>query len=310
MDPNYIRLLLEPVMRYLATGGWQQPYMIHDLGSHYPNATGHNDQQAEAMPIEESGNILLLAYAYQVATGDSSWATQYTSIFQKYADYLVSNSINIANQLCTNDGAGPLPNQTGLAAKASTGLKAYGLLAGLSNYSAIGEQHADLLYNKGMGTDAAKTHFTLEYDTYPTTWKIPYNNFPDILFNLSLFPAVSYTMSSNFLSTVRSQYGVALQNGLDWAKSDWNMWTAATLNTTARSEFVDDLWKFMTNGLNTEPFSDRYTATSAFGEKAGIAAGGIRNRPTVGGHLALLALEKGPRSLTLQRKSNGIEGEL
>jgi hypothetical protein len=33
MDVEYIKLLLEPVVRYLASGKWQQPYVIHDIGS-------------------------------------------------------------------------------------------------------------------------------------------------------------------------------------------------------------------------------------------------------------------------------------
>ncbi|KAL1964735.1 hypothetical protein VTN77DRAFT_6602 [Rasamsonia byssochlamydoides] len=298
LDPDWIKFLLEPVLKYLATGGWQQPYMIHDIGSSYPNATGHNDQQAEAMPIEESGNILILVYAYQVATGDSTWATEYTSILQKYADYLVNNSINIADQLSANDAAGPLPNQTGLAAKAAVGLKAFGELTGLTNYSDVGEAHANLLYNEGLGTDPEKTHFTLEYPTYPTTWKIPYNNYPDVLFDFGLFPQASYNMSSAFFPTVRAQYGVPLQNGLGWAKSDWNTWTAATLDTSTRDQFVDDLWAFITNGLNTWPFSDRYYATSEFGDEAGVAVV-CRARPTVGGHLALLALTEGAGALAV-----------
>lgn len=53
MDPDYIRLLLEPVMKYLAAGRWHLPYMIHDLGTHYPHAIGHDDQEAEPMPIED-----------------------------------------------------------------------------------------------------------------------------------------------------------------------------------------------------------------------------------------------------------------
>lgn len=306
LDPEWIKFLLEPVLKYLAMGGWQQPYMIHDLGSHYPNATGHNDQQDEPMPIEESGNIQILVYAYKVATGDSTWATQYTSILQKYADYLVSNTINMANQLSANDAAGALPNQTGLAVKSAVGLKAFGKLTGLTNYSDVGAWFANLLYDEGLGTDPNKTHFTLEYPTFPTTWKIPYNNYPDVLFKFGLFPEASYNMSSAFLPTVRGQYGVPLQNNMDWAKSDWNIWTAATLDISTRDEFVDDLWAFVTNGLNTWPFSDRYIATSALGNQAGVEVL-CKARPTVGGHLALLALSEGPRGLAVSFSSGSTK---
>lgn len=295
MDPDWIRLLLEPVMKYLAAGRWHLPYAIHDLGSHYPHAIGHDDQKAEPMPIEECGNLLVLALAYVQATGDTEWTDQYMDIFQKYADYLVDNSVDIANQLSSNDAAGPLPNETNLAIKGAVGIKAYGVLSGDKHYSRIGDEHADLFYNQSLGTDDDQTHFVLQYPDYPESWKIPYNLFPDVLLDLETFPKDAYSMSSEFFSSVRGEYGVALDNRQDWAKSDWNMWLAATFEADTRDEFVEDLWAFMTNGRHHWPFSDRYVSTSAHGRTPGTPIL-CRARPTVGGHFALLAL-KGPASV-------------
>lgn len=295
LDPNWIRLLLEPIMKYLNAGRWTLPYAIHDIGSHYPNATGHDDQKAEPMPIEESGNLLILALAYAQATGDNRWTDQYLHIFQEYADYLVENSIDIANQLSSNDAAGPLPNETNLAIKAAVGIKAFGALSGLDEYLDIGDEHADLFFNQGLGTDEGRTHFVLEYPDLQDTWKIPYNLFPDILLGLETFPISAYKMSSDFFSNVRGEYGVPLDNRQDWAKSDWNMWLAATFDSAARDEFVNDLWAFMTNGKHTWPFSDRYVASSVHGNEPGVPVL-CRARPTVGGHFASLAL-KGPASV-------------
>ena len=289
MDPDWIRLLLEPVMKYLAAGRWTLPYTIHDIGSHYPNATGHDDQKAEPMPIEECGNLLILALAYAQATGDTAWTDQYKDIFQKYADYLVDNSINIANQLSSNDAAGPLPNETNLAIKAAVGIKAFGELSGLEEYSKIANEHANLFFGLGLGTDKNQTHFVLQYPDWPETWKIPYNLYPDVLLNLDTFPEEAYRMNNAFFSTVRGEYGVPLDNRQDWAKSDWNMWLAATFETGMQAEFVDDLWAFMTSGTNNWPFSDRYVASSAHGNTPGTPLV-CRARPTVGGHFAPLAL--------------------
>lgn len=295
MDPDWIRLLLEPVMLYLDAGRWRLPYTIHDLGSHYPHAIGHDDQQAEPMPIEECGNLLILALAYVRATGDEGWSSQYMGLFRKYADYLVDNSINIAEQLSSNDAAGPLANETNLAIKAAIGICAYGELSGDKKYTHIGHEHADLFFRQGLGTDENRTHFVLEYPDKPSTWKIPYNLYPDVLLGLETFPKAAYAMGTGFFSTVRGEYGVALDNRQDWAKSDWNMWLAGTLETSTRDEFVDDLWAFMTNGKHNWPFSDRYISTSARGGEPGIPIL-CRARPTVGGHFALLAL-KGPNPL-------------
>lgn len=295
LDPDWIRLLLEPVMKYLAAGRWHLPYTIHDVGSHYPNAIGHDDQRAEAMPIEECGNLLILALAYAQATGDTDWTDQYLDIFRGYADYLVDNSINIANQLSSNDAAGPLPNETNLAIKAAVGLKAFGELSGLDYYSDVGDEHADLFFSQGLGTDKEKTHFVLEYPDFPDSWKTPYNIYPDLLLQLDTFPTEAHQMSDDFFSTVRGEFGVALDNRQDWAKSDWNMWLASTFSQDTRDEFVDDLWAFMTNGKHTWPFSDRYVSTSAKGKEPGVPIL-CRARPTVGGHFAILAMH-GPASI-------------
>ncbi|KAJ5645911.1 hypothetical protein N7490_002283 [Penicillium lividum] len=296
LDPDWIRLLLEPVMKYLDEGRWRLPYTIHDLGTHYPHAIGHDDQKAEEMPIEECGNLLILALAYTQATGDTDWSDQYTGIFQQYADYLIDNTINMANQLSSNDAAGPLPNETNLAIKATVGIKAFGRLSGIDYYSRIGDEYADLFFTQGLGTDEEQTHFVLEYPDFPDSWKTPYNIFPDMLLGLETFPRAAYEMSNEFFSTsVRGEYGVPLDNRQDWAKSDWNMWLAGTFDEDIRDEFVDDLWAFMTNGKHNWPFSDRYVATSAHGNEAGIPIL-CRARPTVGGHFAILAL-KGPASI-------------
>ena len=47
------------------------------MGAHYPNATGHNDGLDEAMPVEESGNHLIMALSYTRRTGDRSLIERY-----------------------------------------------------------------------------------------------------------------------------------------------------------------------------------------------------------------------------------------
>lgn len=289
MDPEYIRLLLEPIMRYLAAGRWPHAYVIHDIGRDYPNATGHDNGEAEPMPIEETGNLLILAYAYSVASGNTSWAAQYTSLFQGYADYLVDNSLNISKQLSTNDAAGPLKNETNLAVKAAVGLKAFGAMTGMTNYSDVGDKHAQMLYNDGLATDTNKTHFTLNYPDKKPTWKVTFNLYPDLLLNLTTFPQAAYDMESEWYPLIRRKGGVGLDDRQWWAKTDWNLWAAGTSSVSTRDMFVNDVWRFMTEPLNTWPFSDRYVVSGGNDDVWRELA--LRARPTVGGHFSLLALQ-------------------
>ncbi|GEM07192.1 glutaminase GtaA [Rhodotorula toruloides] len=62
-SPTLLPLLLEPIYRYMSTGLYMPTPPAHDLGDHYPNATGHNDFLYPGLPIEEAGNMLALALA-------------------------------------------------------------------------------------------------------------------------------------------------------------------------------------------------------------------------------------------------------
>ncbi|KAK7548174.1 glutaminase [Phyllosticta paracitricarpa] len=296
--PNLIKLLLEPVLAYLETGAYPNPYMIHDLGTHYPNATGHDDGLDEAMPIEESGNLLILALAYQTATGDTTWASSHAALFQKYADYLVDNGLYPTNQLSTNDGLGAFTNMTNLGVKAAVGLTAYGKLTWQANYTSTGQEFAQAIWggnettSDGLGSEVDATtgqsYFTTTYSD--SSWFLVFNVYPDVLFSLSTFPNATYSATSAFYPTVRGAAGVAIDGAVDWGKTDWQIWTAATVEADAQAMFVNDLYAFIANGKNTEPFGDRYWAA---GESVGETAQGFRGRPTLGGHFAIAVLKLG-----------------
>ncbi|KAK4549818.1 hypothetical protein LTR36_005119 [Oleoguttula mirabilis] len=302
MAPEYIRLLLEPVMQYLATGDWPQDYTVHDIGSNYPNSTGHNDGNAEQMPVEESGNLLTLAALYYKASGDDAWCNKYQSLFQGYADYLIVNGLYPATQLSTDDGAGEATNQTGLSIKAAVALNAFGVMTHQSNYSEYGEQFATVLYNHSVGVDSGKTHFTL-VENADDTWALEFNLYMDVLLGLNTFPTAALAMQTSYYPSVRKPAGVALDSSLDWGKTDWMIFAAATAmaqgvgNEGVRDMFVEDVHSFVSNGLNPIPFSDKYFVENSAGDVQG-EWNGYRNRPVVGGHFALMALD-GPAQIQI-----------
>ena len=295
LAPEYIRLTLEPVMRYLDTGAWPRNWTIHDIGSHYPNATGHGNGTAEQMPVEECGNILLLAYMYQVASGNNDWCNQYQSLFQKYADYLILNGLYPTPQLSSDDGAGPEANQTGLAIKSAIALNAYGAMTSQPNYSDVGRQFADTLYNQSAGTDPDHTHFTLNQQD-DETWGMRYNLYLDVLLNLNTFSTEAYAMQTNYYPSVRQAKGVALDSRVDWGKTDWMHFAAAVAmspgveNLEVRDMLVGDVHAFITNGQNSVPFSDSFFVETNGSDTAGTY-NLYRARPVVSGHFALMALD-------------------
>ncbi|KAL5334040.1 hypothetical protein BJX70DRAFT_402993 [Aspergillus crustosus] len=82
-NPRWLAYLLEPLIEHMLSGQYPNKYAMHDLGTHFPNATGHPDGRDEYMPVEECGNILIMGLAVvnsmlydKDSDASSVWSTQ------------------------------------------------------------------------------------------------------------------------------------------------------------------------------------------------------------------------------------------
>ncbi|PYH93271.1 DUF1793-domain-containing protein [Aspergillus ellipticus CBS 707.79] len=82
-NPRWLAYLLEPLIEHMLSGQYPNTYAMHDLGTHFPNATGHPDGNDEYMPVEECGNILIMGLAIvnslrysEDSAASSVWSTQ------------------------------------------------------------------------------------------------------------------------------------------------------------------------------------------------------------------------------------------
>lgn len=112
VNPDMLKWTLEALFQNQESGLYPNGYSMHDLGSNFPNATGHVEGNDEYMPIQESSNMILMSYAYFKFSGDASWIKSHYKILKQWALYLIP-----AAQLSTNDFAGTLVNQNNLAIK-------------------------------------------------------------------------------------------------------------------------------------------------------------------------------------------------
>ena len=62
-NPRWLAYMLAPTIEHTLSGQYPNKYAMHDLGAHFPNATGHPDGNDEYMPVEECGNILIMGLA-------------------------------------------------------------------------------------------------------------------------------------------------------------------------------------------------------------------------------------------------------
>lgn len=107
-NPEILKLMLRPVFELQESGKYPNTYAMHDIGSHYPNATGHPDGQDEKMPLEECGNMVIMALAYAQRSEDVQYLHQHYDKLMQWTRYLVDDALYPANQISTDDFAGPL----------------------------------------------------------------------------------------------------------------------------------------------------------------------------------------------------------
>ena len=238
------------------------------------------------MPVEESGNMLIMAAALAKAEGNASVAQKYWPVLSKWAEYLREKGLDPENQLCTGDFAGHLAHNTNLSLKAILALRSYADLASTLGHNAEAER--DLALSKDMASRwtamaADGDHYRLAFDK-PGTWSQVYNLVWDRLLGMDLFPPEVARKAIAFYKTKQLKYGLPLDNRKTWAKLDWTVWTA----TMADSEedfraLVAPLYRFAQESPSRVPLTDWYWTDS--GKQAGFQA-----RSTVGGiYIKMLA---------------------
>ncbi|THH14879.1 hypothetical protein EW146_g5515 [Bondarzewia mesenterica] len=130
-NPALGKSLLLPLFEYQATGQYPNKYSVHDMGAHYPQALGHNDGKDEPMPLEESGNMLIMTLSYTQKSNDTSLITTYSGLLDQWTQFLIAEALIPADQISTDDFAGSLANQTNLAIKGIVGIRAMAEIASL-----------------------------------------------------------------------------------------------------------------------------------------------------------------------------------
>ncbi|KAI1088020.1 DUF1793-domain-containing protein [Rostrohypoxylon terebratum] len=292
-NPTLLKYIMQPLLELQEGGFYPNTYSTHDIGAHFPLATGHVEGNDEYMPVENSGNFILMAYAYYKFTGDARWLTQHYELLSQFAQYLVDFSLIPSAQLSTDDFAGELANQTNLAIKGIVGLQAMSAIArvvGNSDaefFSATAESYYARW--ESLAIDPSGQHTLLAYQ-WRSSWGLLYNIYYDKLLNMGLVKPALYAMQSRWYATVSQVFGVPLDNRHHYTKSDWQIWTAATCSRSTRRLFVNALAYWLNETSTNLPFSDLYETVGTGGYP--LLIDHFSARPVVGGHFALLALGK------------------
>jgi len=284
--PSLAKSFLVPFMNYAASERWRFPFAPHDLGT-YPHANGQVYGDGERgennqMPVEESGNLLLLFGAVAQMEGNADFAGLYWPQIEQWAAYLKDKGFDPENQLCTDDFAGHLAHNVNLSAKAICGLGAFAKLcaargdqAKASEYLTLAREFAARWVKEADDGDK----FRLAFDR-PGTWSQKYNLMWDRILGLGLFPSEVLRKEMDFYKKTQNRYGLPLDNRQAYTKLDWITWTATlTQNRADFDALIDPIFLFMNETPDRAPLTDWYQTKTA--RKVGFTA-----RPVIGGVFA------------------------
>jgi hypothetical protein len=282
-NPELVKAQLRPLMQYTRTGRWHFPFAPHDLGT-YPKANGQvygggERTDEDQMPVEESGNMLLLFTALAKAEGKADFASQYWPELQKWAEYLEREGMDPANQLSTDDFAGHLAHNANLSIKAILALDGYAKLAEKTGHASEASKYhsrARDMAKQWLQLAADGDHFRLAFDK-PGSWSQKYNLVWDQILDLNVFPPSVARTEFGFYKAHLSKYGLPLDNRSAYTKLDWEVWTATLAGS--REDFdaiIVPLQRFLNESSSRVPLTDWYWTTD--GKQVGFQA-----RSVVGG---------------------------
>ncbi len=281
--PSLTKAMLVPNLDYASSPRWKWPFAPHDLGT-YPLANaqvygGGERTEENQMPVEETGNMLILVAALARMEGNAGFAGQYWPVLTRWAEYLKEKGFDPENQLCTDDFMGHLAHNVNLSVKATLGIASYAYLcelrgdkAAAANYQQLARDFAARWVKEADDGD----HFRLAFDR-PGTWSQKYNLVWDKILGFGLYPESVLRKEMAYYLKVKKSFGVPLDNRGDGAKLDWSLWTATLTRDRADFEAVmDPVYRFLDETPQRVGAGDFYHTSNGHHI-------GMHSRPVVGG---------------------------
>lgn len=322
-NPELVRGMMRPILDFARMPIWEYDFAPHDAGM-YPYVTGQlyaaqngeerynkdiyvDFSKKEVLPfyylmgaetdvyteerqmqIEESANMLLLAYACYLMDKNFGFIDENFDLLSRWGDYLTRNGPEYGRQLCTDDFAGHLEGNLNLSVKATIALGVYAKILsakGLRTKAEEIENTAKGYVEKIIGESCVDGHLPIAFGAGEDTYSLKYNLVFDQIVGTNLFDCSIGEREACYYEKLCTGYGVPLDSRLRETKSDWMIWSAGiSENEKFRDRMVNEVVAYLEKGGQRYPFPDWYNIDTA-------EAKPFRNRTVVGGHFLLLLKE-------------------
>lgn len=282
-NPAMLRAQLVPILNYAQSPRWKFPFAPHDLGT-YPKANGQvygggERTEENQMPVEESGNMLIMLAALAKVEGNADFSKPYLPMLARWAEYLAAEGLDPANQLCTDDFAGHLARNANLSAKTVVALGGYAQIL-----AAAGDREGSERWMSKAREFAAKWRdmakdgdSTVLVFGKPGTWSQKYNLVWDRVLGLGLFPQETFDRETALYRTKMQKYGLPLDSRKTYTKADWTVWSACLSGKRADFDAImAPMYTWVDQGPSRVPLSDWYETTDG-------KTMGMHTRTVIGG---------------------------
>ncbi len=268
-NPELVRGMMRPVFKYSRTPDWKFDFAPHDVGQ-YPHVNGQvyaGNRLEGQMPVEECGNMLVMAATEALASGDVSFAKANLDLLEAWVVYLRQHGRDPENQLCTDDFAGHLAHNCNLSLKAIMGIAGLGIIYRMlgeeKKFDACIEEAKDMAKDWAIRASNGDGSYRLAFDK-EGSFSMKYNIVWDKLFGTGIMD--KGVIASEFASYRRhtNKYGLPLDNRAGYTKSDWLVWTATlSADREGFEELVATLWDAYNYSGSRCPMTDWYETVSA-----------------------------------------------
>jgi hypothetical protein len=291
-NPEMLKAQLRPLLDYASSPRWTFPFAPHDMGT-YPKANGQVYGGGEAseenqMPVEESGNMLIMLAALAKVEGNAEFSKPWFPTLARWAAYLEEHGLDPAHQLCTDDFAGHLARNANLSAKTVVALGGYAQIlaaAGDTTGSKAWMDKARAFAGRWMELAKDGEGTVLAFGA-PGTWSQKYNLVWDRALGLGLFPQEVFDREIAAYKAKMQRFGLPLDSRKTYTKADWTVWTACLSGKRADFDAImGPMLAWVSEGPSRVPLTDWYETTDG-------KTMGMHTRTVVGGFWMPLMLEK------------------